>query len=266
MNHHPHDEQHGASSSSSSSLPAGVTSSAGGTTTAAALDPHDNKNNKNDDSSPWTLQIKTVGGEGQQTPPDFCVTVHPADPVSRLYDAIGRHTGWAHREQRLIYRGRLLHYGDAATNNNNNRNNDSRRSGEQPQTAAQPQGPTATARHCGFDRRSHDSSRAAQAAVPGRRTRRIRGARMLPPQRHLPPPPPTMRLLRRLCSPPSWAWVERRNEQRQQQRNHQHHQYQFAPGTLPPAGVRSGAPGSRFVGIRAAGTADAAHHGQSQQH
>jgi len=129
---HPHDEQHGASSSSSRSLPAsgGVTSSAN--TTAAALDPHDNKTNKNDDSSPWTLQIKTVG----EQQPDFCVTVHPADPVSRLYDAIGQHTGWTHREQRLIYRGRLLHGDAATTNNNNNRNNDSsRRGGEQPPAA-----------------------------------------------------------------------------------------------------------------------------------
>ena len=86
---------------------------------------HDEGDDKTDDAC-WTLQIKRVG----ETEPDFSVTVHPEDPLQRLLEAIGSHTGWSCSEQRLIYRGRLLTTEKSTTghshsshhpNNNNSR-------------------------------------------------------------------------------------------------------------------------------------------------
>jgi hypothetical protein len=60
------------------------------------------------EASRWAIAVKTVGGE-ETTKDSFVVQVSPEDSLTRLQDEIENATGLAPHQQKLIYRGRLIH-------------------------------------------------------------------------------------------------------------------------------------------------------------
>jgi hypothetical protein len=104
----------------------------------------DGDNNNND--AYWSLSVKAIGSalkhclEQQNEDGDaaaaaaaaelvgeknFTVTVSPEDAVTSLYDQIEGITGLKASQQRLIYRGRLIHGGGTTTDHSSNKNESS---------------------------------------------------------------------------------------------------------------------------------------------